>query len=332
MKNWTPGEILELGRSYQAACVLAAAADLDLFDVLAGGPSPAEDVARQIEGDLRATTILLDALAALGLITKSAGQYSLPAGIADCLTSASPKSVLAMAQHQANCLRRWAQLARTVHTGQPAEAGPSIRGQAADLAAFIGAMHNVSAPVASEVIRAIQPLQFNHLLDVGGASGTWTLAFLWACPSATATIFDLPEVLPMAERRLHEAGYADRVRLVPGDFMRDPLPAGADLIWISAIVHQNSRAQNRELFHNVFRALTPGGRIAIRDHVMDPTRTRPAAGALFAINMLVATEAGGTFTFDELKEDLGWAGFCDATLPRQDESMHCVVVARKARQ
>jgi len=95
-------------------------------------------------------------------------------------------------------------------------------------------------------------------------------------------------------------------------------------------VHQNSREQNRKLFANVFQALTPGGRIAVRDHVMDESRTRPVAGALFAINMLVATAGGGTFTFDELREDLRWAGFGEVTLARQDDTMHCVVVARKA--
>jgi len=166
-------------------------------------------------------------------------------------------------------------------------------------------------------------------LDVGGASGTWTLAFLRACPSATATLFDLADVLPMARRRLTEAGMAEGVTLVAGDFMADPLPAGADLAWVSAIVHQNSREQNRQLFAKVFQALQPAGRIAIRDILMDATRTRPAAGALFAVNMLVATAGGGTFTFEELREDLEAGGFVRPTVVRRDEGMNSIVVAGK---
>ena len=91
--------------------------------------------------------------------------------------------------------------------------------------------------------------------------------------------------------------------------MIDALPPGADLAWVSAIVHQNTRAQNRALFTAVFEALTPGGRIAIRDILMEEDRTRPVAGALFAVNMLVATQGGGTFTLAELREDLVAAGF-----------------------
>jgi hypothetical protein len=326
---WTAEQLLELGRSYQAAAVLAAAADLDLFSALAAGPRPAEELAPALDCDVRGLTVLLDALAALGLLEKQGARYELPAGLEAFLCPEGGQSILAMAQHQANCLRNWAQLARVVKTGRPAERSPSVRGETQDQEAFIGAMHNICVPLADKVICAIQPLQFQHLLDVGGASGTWTMAFLRACPKATATLFDLPHVIPLARSRLEPAGFGARVRFVPGDFMKHPLPPGADLAWVSAIVHQNSRAQNRGLFGKVFQALVPGGRVALRDLIMDETRTRPAAGALFAVNMLVATEGGGTFTFEELREDLESAGFTGVTLARDDQTMNSVVVASR---
>ena len=327
--TWAADDILALGRSYQGAAILAAAAELDLFSALSAAPLPALELARALQCDLRALTILLDALVALGLLQKSGAAYALAGGLSACLTHDGPQSVLAMAQHQAHCLRNWAQLARVVKTGGPAECSPGIRGQEGAQEAFIGAMHNVSAPNADQVIRAVQPLQFRHLLDIGGASGTWTMAFLRACPSAQATLFDLPHVLPMARRRLAAAGLAQRVTLVDGDFTRDALPPGADLAWVSAIVHQNSRAQNRDLFMKVCSALVPGGRIAIRDILMEEDRTRPVAGALFAVNMLVATKGGGTFTLAELREDLEAAGFAGVAVLRQDEAMNSVVIAEK---
>jgi precorrin-6B methylase 2 len=276
--------------------------------------------------------ILLDALVAIRLVRKRGNRYVLPAAAVPFLTADGADSVLAMAQHQANCLRRWAQLARVVQTGCPAPRMPSVRGSTGDTAAFIGAMHNISAPEADRVIEAVQPLRFRHLLDVGGASGTWTIAFLRACPSGTATLFDLPLVIPMARRRFRAVGLSQRTKCVSGDFMADSLPRGADLAWVSAIVHQNSRAQNRALFANIFAALTPGGVIAIRDILMNATRTRPVAGALFALNMLVATEGGGTFTFGELREDLLATGFTGVVVRRRDETMNCIVMAKKPRR
>ena len=326
---WTVEDVLALGRSYQGAAVLAAAADLDLFSALAPAPLTAANLARTLQCDLRALTILLDALAALRLLEKSEGNYALPASLKAFLTPDGAQSILAMSQHQGHCLRNWAQLGRVVKTGRLAACMPGVRGEAGDQEAFIGAMHNISAPNAAQVIQAVQPLHFQHLLDIGGASGTWTIAFLRACPSAQATLFDLPHVLPMARRRLVAAGLDQRVKLAAGDFVADALPPGADLAWVSAIVHQNSRVQNRALFSKVVAALVPGGRIAIRDILMEEDRTQPMAGALFAVNMLVATEGGGTFTFAELREDLAATGFAEVALARQDEAMNAIVVAKK---
>jgi ubiquinone/menaquinone biosynthesis C-methylase UbiE len=188
-------------------------------------------------------------------------------------------------------------------------------------------MNVINRGAADWLVREIQPLAFSHLIDVGGGSGTWTIAWMAVNPDARATLFDLPAVIPLAKERLGDAGLLDRVDLVPGDFYTDPLPAGADLAWVSAIVHQNSREQNRALFTKIHRALAPGGRILIRDVVMDETRTRPLAGAFFAVNMLSATRAGGTFTFAELAEDLAAAGFGEARQLREDDWMHAVVMA-----
>jgi hypothetical protein len=190
-------------------------------------------------------------------------------------------------------------------------------------------MHNVSAPLADQVVADLGPLRFRHLLDVGGASGTWTIAFLRAGPQATATLFDLPEVIPLARERIAGARLTDRVTLRGGDFDVDPLPAGADFVWLSAIVHQNSRAQNRHLFAKAHDAMTAGGTLAIRDIVMDDSRTEPVEGAIFAVHMLVATEGGGTFTFDELSEDLAAAGFASVTMTRRGRYMDSVVRAVK---
>jgi hypothetical protein len=101
------------------------------------------------------------------------------------------------------------------------------------------------------------------------------------------------------------------------------------LAWVSAIIHQNSRRQNRLLFTRVLEALAPAGRIVIRDLLMDASRTLPLAGALFAVNMLVATEGGGTFSFDEFAQDLTASGFTDVEMVHQGQAMDSLVRVRK---
>ena len=321
--------VLQMANGYRSACVLGAAAELDLFTVLGDQALSAEALAGRLKCSLRATTMLLDALAALALLEKRDGLYRTPDALRPLLVEDSPRTLLPMLLHQMNLVRSWSQLARVVKAGEPAVRQASIRGAEADRAAFIGAMHSISSPVADSLVAELGPPKFQHLLDVGGASGTWTLAFLRAVPGSRATIFDLPDAIEQARDRMAQSGMGGRVRLVPGDFYSDDLPVGADLAWVSAIAHQHAREYSRELFEKTFAALVPGGRIMIRDVVMRPDRTQPVEGSLFAINMLVNTQSGGTFTFEEFAEDLQAVGFCDVRLLVEDPWMNSVVEAVK---
>lgn len=323
-------QLLALMRGFQVPSVLAAAADLDVFNLLRAAPLSACEAATRLHCDPRAMTILLDALAGIGILVKTADEFALAPAVAPLVVDDSPHSVAAMLRHQANCLRRWSQLPWVVQSGRPADADSSVRGPEADQASFIGAMHDISNTVAEPLIREINPGGFRCVLDVGGGSGTWTLAWLQAESAARAILFDLPAVIPLARERLTGCGVAHRVELVAGDFYTDPLPRGADLVWLSAIIHQNSRGENRLLYRRVAEALEPGGRLMIRDIVMDESHTSPVAGALFAVNMLVATTNGGTYTLAEIRQDLQRGGFEDVQLVRRDEGMHAVVSARRS--
>lgn len=315
--------------AFRPACVIGAAAELDIFTSLSRGAASAQDLAAQLDCDARAMRALLDALAALQVVEKRGDRYAVPEDLRPALSAELPGNLLPSLWHSMNLVRRWSELARVVKSGVPAERRPSIRGQEADSAAFIAAMHTGSGPVADVVVRRVPGLGFTHLLDVGGASGSWTVAFLRAIPGSTATLFDLPHAVSQARERLVREGLADRVRLVEGDFYEDDLPAGADFAWVSAIAHQHSRAHNRRLFAKVLKALDPGGRIGIRDVVMDETRTHPVMGALFAVNMLVGTDSGATYTFAEYAEDLQAAGFVEPRLVVSSDDMNSVILAGK---
>lgn len=329
-KKWTAQEILDIARSFQPACVLTAGAVLNVFTPLHERSMTAQALACELDADPRAMTILLDALVAMEFISKRDDLYSVPSDVAKLLTEKSPDNILPMVRHLSNCLRRWSVLSEVVQKGNPAETGPSIRGASADQADFIGAMQNVSEPVADDVVSKLRSLTFRHVLDVGAGPGTWTIALLRAAPEARATLFDLPPVIPMAKQRITEAGLNSRVEFVEGDYYEDDLPKEVDLVWFGAVCHQNSREQNRVLFAKAYSSLDKGGSVIIRDIVMDASHTRPQGGALFAVNMLVATEAGGTYTFDEYREDLREAGFDEVDLVHQDESMSCLIRAVKA--
>ncbi|MEN6507514.1 MAG: methyltransferase [Smithella sp.] len=325
-----PENILMLARQFMESRVLLTAAELNLFTLLDEAPSTAENLAGRITADLRGLTILLDALSAMGLLIKEPdGVYQCSPDVAACLSDRSPHSVLPMIHHANHLWKSWSNLTSKVTGTDPAEIPASAVRNADDMRAFIGAMHVVGAPLANKIVAAVKPGEARNLIDVGGASGTYTIAFLSAAPKMKATLFDRPAVIPIARERLAEAGMADRVRFVAGDFYADELPGGHDLAMLSAIIHQNNASQNVELFRKVLYAMVSGGRLIIRDHVMEPNRIAPKEGAIFAVNMLVNTQGGSTYTFDEIKTWLEEAGFTKVRLIQTGYHMDALVEAFK---
>jgi precorrin-6B methylase 2/predicted transcriptional regulator len=317
-------------RGFMRSRVILTAAALDLFTLVHREPAPARRIATVAGTDPRATTRLLDCLVTFGLLDKKDGLYRTTASGA-LFSADHPDSIRPMVMHQNRLWDIWSHLTESVRLGANPHRRSVHEEGGESLEAFIGAMHVVGREVAARFAAACAPDRFSRLLDVGGGSGSYTIAFLRRNPAMTAVLFDHPDVIRMAEQRLRTEGLLDRVTLVGGDFYRDELPAGCDVALLSAIIHQNGVVENLDLYRKIHRALAPGGAVIIRDHVMNDDRTDPPAGALFALNMLVATPAGDTYTFAEIRDALENAGFVSArvVLGGGGEKMDGLVEARK---
>ena len=327
MKNDLSAESIQhIARGFSRARLLLTAVELDIFTLLATKPLSATEVVDKLKSDPRATSIFLDAVAAMELLVKKEDRYGTNSEVLSLLTSGSEESILPGLLHTAHLWKTWSQLTDVVLGGGLASRPDT--GSEDRTKAFIGAMHMRALRDAPELVIAVDPGVARNLIDVGGASGSYTIGFLKAVHGMRATLFDLPEVIPMALERISEEGLIDRVTLLGGDFNEDDLPGGHDLALLSAIIHQNSHEQNVALYKNVYGSLDTGGRIIVRDYAMSTDRTEPASGALFAINMLVNTVGGNSYTFEEIKGGLEEAGFERVKL-LQDSEMSSLVEAFK---
>ncbi len=322
-------EVLRLAQNFMESRIMLSGAELNLFTILNPAPLSAQEVASRIGADLRALTILLDALSAMDLLVKRRGTYQCTTSVSSFLSENAPNSVLPMVLHAAHLWQRWSGLTDVIRATPVSKDAAKSSPSAEDLREFIEAMDVIATPRARELVAAVNPGSSKTLIDVGGASGTYTIAFLQAVPEMKVTLFDKPEVIEMARGRLSKAEVLNRVTLVPGDFYQDEFPHGHDLAFVSAIIHQNSLEQNLDLFNKVFRSLNRRGRIIIRDHVMDPDRVHPKDGAIFAVNMLLGTSGGSTYTYEEIKTGLSQAGFTGIHLLKKGEHMDALIEALK---
>jgi len=315
-------------RAFMPSRIILTAAELDLFSIIQDSPTTTEKIADRFGFDPRALERVLDCLVTFGLLQKNGGAYSLTHEGAP-YSSKHTFSELPMLLHMNRLWDSWSDLTEIVKNGPGSERRPPKQMDMDSRRAFIGAMHVSGRSLSEEIAGSLDLRGYKKLLDIGGGSGTYTIAILNHNPQLQATLFDLKDVIPLARERLSSEGLLNRVELIVGNFYSDDLPGGCDLALLSAIIHQNSRQQNPELFRKAYRSLEPGGMLLIRDHIMDERRTYPPAGALFAVNMLVNTQGGDTYTFHEVAQDLKGVGFTDVRLLRSGERMDCVVGAVK---
>jgi hypothetical protein len=125
--------------------------------------------------------------------------------------------------------------------------------------------------------------------------------------------FDLPGTLALTRRYIHEAGLEERFALLAGDYRKDEIPGSYQAIFLSNIVHGEGIEENIKLVSKLAGILEPGGRIIIKDHILDVTRARPPVGAVFSLLMLLTTESGRCYSFGEIAGWLEGAGLKHVT-------------------
>jgi SAM-dependent methyltransferase len=307
--------------------VILTAAELDVFTLLDGGPLTSSELAHRTGSDPRAMDRLLNSLVAMDYLEKREDLFSLSAkGM--FLSSRHPLTILPSILHHSALWQSWSQLTSVVKEGKPAKRMRTEM-EHDHRKAFIGAMDVAGRDLSIRMADGFDATCFKRFLDIGGASGTYTIAFLRKNPQMTAVLFDLPPVIPIARERIEAEGLTNRVDLAAGDYNEDAIPSGCDLALLSAVIHQNSLEENYSLFAKIFAALDPGGVLLIRDFIMDSSRTTPKKGALFALNMLINTVGGDTYTFTEVSEMLQKAGFINVELLRGGDQQDDLVQAQK---
>jgi (2Fe-2S) ferredoxin/predicted O-methyltransferase YrrM len=303
-----PDELNERIRAFQESRVVLTALELDLFTAVGDGAGAVE-VAARLHTHPRSTEMLLNALASLRLLVKQEGVFHNSPETARYFTAGSRDNARPALLHTAHLWHRWSTLTACVRAGT-AVARDEVADRGQDWTeAFIAAMHRNASERAPLVVRAVGAENVRRMLDVGGGSGAYSIAFAQANSALRADILDLATVEPIARRHIEEAGVAARVKVRAGDLRSDSLGEGYDLVFVSAICHMLSPGENLDLLRRCREALQPGGRIVIQDFVLEADKTAPRFAALFALNMLVGTRGGSSYSESEYAAWLGEAGF-----------------------
>ena len=305
-----PDDLAQTIRAFQESRVMLTAIELDLFTAVGQGAN-APQIAGKLGTDPRATEMLLNALTAMGMLTKQAGTFRNTPVAARYFVKGSPDDAQAAMMHTVHLWDRWSTLTDCVRVGT-AVSHEEMRERGEDWTqAFIAAMHHNAAERAAQVVQAVGTEGVERLLDVGGGSGAYSIAFARASAKLQAELLDLETVLPIAQGHIEKAGLAGRIKTGAGDLRSGTLGEGFDLVFVSAICHMLSPEENWDLLKRCHAALALQGRIVIQDFILEADKTAPKLAALFALNMLVGTQAGSSYSEQEYNSWLHEAGFQD---------------------
>ena len=284
--------------------ILFTAFELDIFTILDDKALNAENLAKKCEADSRATSRLLNALVALDYLEKEGELFRNTPLTSKFLVKGKPGFYGGL-MHSAHLFNTWSTLTQAVKAGTTVIKKEENFNNDEWVRAFINAMHARAKSLAPEVAAKLDLQDVKKVLDIGGGSGIFSMAITNRRSNIHATVFDLPNVVPITREFIEKEGYTGNVDTYEGSF-REKLPdENYDMVILSAIIHMNSYEQNNDLINKCSKVLTPGGQIVIQDFIMNESRTEPLSGALFALNMLVGTEAGDTYTESEISTWFG---------------------------
>lgn len=297
--------------------VLFACVRSHLLEILWESPKPLPVLAARLGMEVDAARCLLEAASALELVERrGAAHWGIgPQGAA---MMGNP-GIAAMVEHHALLYADLQDPLALLRGPRPQTAlagfwpyvGAGTPQGASAVASYSTLMATSQAMLAQDILDAYPVTRHRRMLDVGGGEGAFLAAAAARAPELALVLFDLPEVAERARQHFARLGLAGRAEALAGDFRRDPLPEGADLVSLVRVLHDHDDDQALRLLRAVYGALVPGGTVLVAEPMIDPRTPDPAVGAYFSF-YLRAMGSGRPRRPSETIDLLQAAGFTGA--------------------
>jgi len=311
----TPERIMQFAWGYVPPLVLEAAIKHRVFDVLDSGAKTILEVHQETGASERGLTAIMNVLVGLNFLARDeAGKYSLTPESAAFLVSTKPGFQGGLIRHcSEHLIPRWLNLNQVVASGSPVSAVNQQQSGSDFFKNFVNDIFPMSYPAALALAKHLHaaggPIR---ALDLAAGSGVWGIALAQSSPQAKVTAVDWPGVIPVTRDTVARIGLADRFTYLEGDLLKVDFGDSYTVATLGHILHSEGRERSKALLEKVYAALATGGTIAIAEFLVNADRRGPLTGLFFAVNMLVNTDTGDTFSFEEISGWLRSAGFVDA--------------------
>ena len=309
----TPERLMQVGFAYAPPLIIAAAVSNKIFDSLASGAKTAEQISKETGASVRGLSSIMNALVGLELLKKGSGKYSLTPESEAFLVSNKPGTLAGFFNlNVTQLVSKWLRLSDVVRTGRPAMA-VNQEGEGTEF--FSGLVENIipmsygSAQALADHLKLAKAKNEVGVLDLAAGSGIWGIVLAQASPRVRVTAVDWAGMIPTTKRITQKFGVGNRFKFIEGDLLEADFGKNYDITMLGHILHSEGVERSRKLLKKTFGALKSGATIAVAEWLVNDERTEPLPSLMFAVQMLVNTERGDTFSFNEIKSWLEEAGF-----------------------
>lgn len=326
-----PTALVRLSTAYWDSQTLLTANRLRVFDVVAGGPRSADEIAAALGLDPRAAGIFLRACVGLGLLQDHEGRFGNSPSAATFLVSSSPAYLGGAMRYSDQLYGTWGQLEQALRSGRPAMAAETYLGDDPEKTrTFVQSMHGRALGIARALVEILDLGGRRNLLDVGGGPGTYSILLTGKFTGLHAEVLELPGVAAVAREIVAAAGASDRVTLRDGDYHDADFGSGRDAVLMSGMFHRETPHTCRDLIERAWWCLAPGGLLAVSDVFTDEGGTQPAFAAMFGLNMMLTAPDGGVHADADVGRWMADCGFVELrTTPLPPPMPHRVVTGIK---
>jgi ubiquinone/menaquinone biosynthesis C-methylase UbiE len=310
----TPERIMQFAWGYVPPLVLEAAIKNRVFDTLDAGPKTIPEVHAATGASERGLAAIMNALVGLNFLARDdQGRYSLVPESAAFLVSTKPAYQGGIISHcSQHLIPKWLHLNDIVRTGKPVEAVNEEGPGAEFFQKFVTDLFPMNYASAQTLAKHLALSGAAQVLDLAAGSGVWGIALAQRSDNVRVVAVDWPDVIPITRKMAARFGLAERFSFIEGDLETADFGSNYMVATLGHILHSEGEDRSRALLRKTFQALKAGGTIAIAEFLVNPDRRGPVNGLLFGVNMLVNTDRGNTYSFDEIGEWLKEAGFINA--------------------
>jgi len=327
-------QISNIAFGFMASKALFVALHCNIFTNLSSKPKSSEALAVEINIPENRITTILTALNSIGLLIREDNIYRNSPGAENFLVKGAPHDFgeylrLQIDRQMYGFMQQLEGIVTDNISPEYIDSYAKWMKNKKEARLYSESQHAGSLGPGLTLSRMIDFSGVDHLLDVAGGTGGFSIRLCQANPKLSVSILDFPNVVAVGKEKVEEAGLSNRINFISGDALDYDWPTNCDAVLMSYLYNGVPGDAIPELARRAYEILNPKGLYIVHDFMVEDNRSGPQLAALWQLQHLAFTPAAKSITPSWVFNIMEGVGFSDINVAELIPGMTKVVWGRK---